>query len=186
MIASTYKQCQVFDIVSLMKTLQIIKSYSYDIMGIFEESEMNDRKFITIIALAQQMPRPVNEINWPNWNLVQSLIIITNDSPVSCDIKEWNGCMIFGHAFDDDIHLKCFVKLFVIMIISLHPADKPQLLGVCCKQWCVQHKWPSGHDTLIICTGRICNQCLCTDRCRCCDGWSLNKKNTWNCWTTFG
>lgn len=57
--ASTYKQCQVFDIVSLMKTLQVIESYGDDVMSIFQKSQMHNCEFIAKISFAQQMPRTV-------------------------------------------------------------------------------------------------------------------------------
>lgn len=53
------------------------------------------------------------------------MMTIVIDLPIALQSGEWNGCMIFGHTFDQNIHLECFVEFFVVMIISLHTANEP-------------------------------------------------------------
>lgn len=51
----THIKFQVLNIVTLMKTLQIVESSGNNIMSILQKAQMNDSEFVARTAFAQQM-----------------------------------------------------------------------------------------------------------------------------------
>lgn len=80
----THEKYQILDVVTLMESLQIVKSHRDDVMRIVQKTQMQHRELLAGVAFAQQMSRPFriknsgNHINylWINGALIAHAILI--------------------------------------------------------------------------------------------------------------
>lgn len=57
-VIETHEKYQIFNVVALMETFQIVESHCYNVMCIIQKSQMQHSEFFTSISFAQQMSRP--------------------------------------------------------------------------------------------------------------------------------